>query len=137
MKSEQFLRITTPGLVFGTRRDGRIEVIERTLDDDSVATERVVCDLSKFVTAFELPYVKVGQLTRCRVDLLMRDVTMEAEVERFLVKTFKPRRRILRVLRRLGDLNWRVREWVRRGDIVDVTSFGARGRSYTSRRRGA
>lgn len=134
MKTEQFVRLTAPGMVFGKSADCRLEVVERTIDEDGTETSTVVFDLSKFVTGLELPHVKVGELTRCRVDLLMRDLMIEADVERFLVQTFKPRRRVLWALRRLGDLTWRVREWVRRGDEFEVTTFGSPARTYLPRR---
>lgn len=117
-----FLRLHAPGPVFGANKDCKLELIEVGEDGNEV----VIADLAKFVTAAEIPYVKVGSLTVLRADLICASATIDADVAEILTRTFAPKRRIRNWLRSLVDMTWRVRRW----EHVEVTTATSRERRY-------
>ena len=104
-----FVRFTNDSEVFGI--DATVVVITHSFDDagEIVTTET---DISAFVMAAEIPYMKVGEISRVRLDVLCKGVSHSATVVDLLAKSFEPRKRGLRRrLRDWRDGTWKSRNW--------------------------
>ena len=103
-----FVRFTNDSEVFGM--DATVVVITHSFDDagEIVTTET---DISRFVLAAEIPYTKVGELSRVRLDVICKGVGHSAIVADLLAKSFKPRRRRLGALMQDWRGSWKRRTW--------------------------
>jgi len=107
---KDYIRFTNNAEVFGTG-EAEVVVVTHAFDaDGEVAVTET--DISRFVMAAEIPYTKVGELSRIRLDVICKGVSHSATIADVLAKSFTPRRHRLRDwIRNRRDDTWRQRHW--------------------------